>query len=487
MKELNIKVGNPEFSIKEHLWLLAGLIIFGVTATLFVHFLPYIFLPLSGLLLFLFLIAEKEENAFIVLFFILVFFNHFHNVPTESTPIYDYRLFGLNIIEIIIIIFFAVYFSKSAIRGEIRISGSRFLLNKPILCFGFALVLASVIGLLFFGASVRMTFAQLRPLSYVVILYFLTIGFIRTKSQLNKILWAILVFTGLRAIHGMFLYFFDSARRQPGGSSFTFVSHEVIFFMLVLALGFIFISNYLKKDRILYALILITVPTAFSFLFSFRRGAWLGMGLSFFITFLILPKPAKLKLVKVGVPLLSLLLMMIVASKGLTSLEQLAQRFVSVTATSKSVSIAGYGVTGSNMYRLWETVNGLLSLKSHPVFGIGLGTEWPVYIPFRGFFLPRFHFHNTWLSIWLKIGFLGILSFVWMTWLFFKKGLKIGRTIKDQYYKSLCLGLLIFMLSFDISSLFVDFIYYYRSACLLGFVFGVMALLDKFTERGEIV
>lgn len=486
MKELNIEVGNPEFSIKKHLWFLVGLMILGVIATLLAHFLPYIFLVLLGLLVSLFLIAEKEENAFIILFFILIFFNHFRNVATESTPIYDYRLFGLNVIEIILIIFLAVYFSKSAVRGEIRISGSKFLLNKPMLYFGFALVLASVIGLLFFRADVRMTFAQLRPLSYMVILYFLTIGFIRTKFQLNKILWGILFFTGLRAIHGMFLYFFDPARRGAGGGSFTFVSNEIIFFMLVLALGFGFVSNYSKRDWRFYALILLTLPTTFSFLFSFRRGAWLGMGLSFFITFFVLSKPAKLKLAKAGVCLLCLSLVMIVASKGLIALEELVQRFVSVTETSRSISMAGYGVTGSNMYRIWETVNGLICLKSHPVFGIGLGTEWPVYIPFRGFSLSRFHFHNTWLSLWVKMGFWGIFSFVWINWLFYKKGLKIARAIKYQYYKSICLGLLIFMLSVNIALLFGDWIYYYRPACLLGFIFGVMAVLDKFIEKGEI-
>ena len=486
MKKFNTEIENLEFSIKKHIWSLASLIILSITATLLLYFLPYVTLLVLGLLLFLFLIAEKEENAFMVLFFILIFFNHFRNVPTESTPIYDYRLFGLNIIEIIIIIFLAVYFSKFALRGEIKISGSRFLLNKPILYFGFALVLASVIGLLFFGANLRMTFAQLRPLSYVVILYFLTIGFIKTKSQLNKVLWAIIVFTGLRAIHGMFLYFFDPARQRAGGGSFTFVSHEAIFFMLILALGFIFISSYSKKDWRLYTLLLVAIPTTFSFLFSFRRGAWLGIGFSFLITFMVLPKPAKLKLVRAGVPFLFLLLIMIVVLKGSVALEHLVQRFVSMTATSKSISMAGYGVTVSNMYRIWETVNGLISLKSYPIFGIGLGTEWPIYMPFRGISLPRFHFHNTWLSLWLKIGFWGILSFVWINWLFFKNGLKIGRTIKDQYYKSICLGLLIFMLSFDVSSLFIDWIYYYRSACFIGFVFGVMALLDKLTERGEI-
>jgi hypothetical protein len=486
MKIFNTEIENLEFSIKKHIWSLVSLSILSITATLLFHFLPYVTLLVSGLLLFLFLIAEKEENAFIVLFFILIFFNHFHNVPTEATPIYDYRLFGLNIIEIIIIIFLSVYFSKFALSGEIKISGSKFLLNKPILYFGFALVLASVIGLLFFGANLRATLAQLRPLSYVVILYFLTICFIRTKSQLNRVLWAIIVFTGLRAIQGMFLYFFDPARRQVGGGSFTFVSHEALFFMLILALGFIFISSYSKKDCILYTLLLVAISTTFSFLFSFRRGAWLGIGFSFLITFMVLPKPAKLKLVRAGVPFLFLFLIMIIALKGSVALEHLVQRFVSMTATSKSISMAGYGVTVSNMYRIWETVNGLISLKSYPIFGIGLGTEWPIYIPFRGISLPRLHFHNTWLSLWLKIGFWGILSFVWINWLFFKNGLKIGRTIKDQYYKSICLGLLIFMLSFDISSLFVDWIYYYRSACLIGFVFGVMALLDKLTERGEI-
>jgi O-antigen ligase len=487
MKELNIKLLNPEFSIKEHPWFLTGLFIAGVIATLLVYSLPYVILILSGLLLFLFLIAEKKENAFIVLFFILVFFNHFKNVPTESTPIYDHRFFGLNIIEIIIIVFLTFYFCKSSIRGEIKISERQLFLNKPILYFGFALVLASVIGLLFFGANLRITLAQLRPVSYVVILYFLTIGFIRTKSQLNKILWAIIVFTGLRATHGIFLYFFDPARQQPEGGSFTFISHEFTFFMLVLALGFSFASNYSKKDKIFYTVILITLPTTFSFLFSYRRGAWLGMALSFCITFLVLPKATKRQLVKKGVMFLSFLLIMLIISQGLTPLQKLVERLVSVTATSKSISMAGYGVTGSNMYRLWETVNGLISLKNHFIFGIGLGTEWPVYFPFRGFTLSRFHFHNTWLSIWLKIGFLGIFSFVWINWLFFKKGLKIVRTIKDEYYKSICFGLLIFMLGVSIASLFVDFIYYYRSACLLGFVFGVMALLEKFTERGEIV
>ncbi|MDH4222572.1 MAG: O-antigen ligase family protein [candidate division Zixibacteria bacterium] len=472
--------------MKNRIWLLVSLMIISITAILFIHYLPYVTLILSGLLFFLFMIAEKEENAFIVLFFILIFFNHFRNVSTEATPIYDYRLFGFNIIEIIIIIFLAFYFSKFTLRGEIKISMSRFLLNKPILYFGFVLILASVIGLLFFGAKLQVTFAQLRPLSYVVILYFLTIGFIRTKSQLNKILWSIIVFTGLRAIHGMFLYFYDPSRQHTGGGSFTFVSHEAIFFMLILSLGFIFISSYSKKDWKFYTLLFVAIPTIFSFLFSFRRGAWLGMGLSFLITFMILPKTAKLKLVRVGIPFLFLVLIMIVVLKGSVAFEHLVQRFVSMTTTSKSISMSGYGVTVSNMYRIWETINGVISLKSYPIFGIGLGTEWPIYIPFRGISLPRFHFHNTWLSLWLKMGLLGVLSFVWINWLIFKNGLKIGRTIKDQYYKSMCLGLLIFILGFDISSIFVDWIYYYRSACLIGFVFGVMALLDKLIERGEV-
>ncbi|MGB8658013.1 MAG: O-antigen ligase family protein [Candidatus Zixiibacteriota bacterium] len=459
----------------------------GVIASLVFYFSPYIVIILLSLLLLLLLISQKEDNFFLILFFILIFFNQFRNVDTESTYlIYEYHFLGLNLIEGTIIMFLAIYLLKSALRGEIKISASRFFLNKPILCFGMAMVLASVVGLFFFGASLHRTLGQLRPLSYIIILYFLTIVFIKTKTQLNQILWAILIFTGLRATHGIFLYFFDPARQRMGGS-FTFLSHEVTFFMLVLALGFIFISNYPKEDRMIHTWIWIMMPTTFSFLFSFRRGAWLGLGLSFFITFLALPKPVKWKLVKVGVPLLALLLMIMVVVQGLSSLQRLEERLSSVTLTTKNISLAGYGITESNMYRLWETANGLISLKSHPIFGIGLGTEWPVYIPFRGFSLSRFRFHNTWLALWVKIGFWGIFSFIWINWSFFKKGLKLGRIITDRYYKSICLGLLVFVFAVDIALVFGDWIYYFSPACLLGFVFGVMALLERFKERGEIV
>jgi len=65
-------------------------------------------------------------------------------------------------------------------------------------------------------------------------------------------------------------------------------------------------------------------------------------------------------------------------------------------------------------------------IKQHPILGIGLGTFPKIYNQI----IPQIHFppinwlqmhpHNIFLAFWLNLGLLGLISFIWILYLFFK-------------------------------------------------------------------
>jgi putative inorganic carbon (HCO3(-)) transporter len=69
-------------------------------------------------------------------------------------------------------------------------------------------------------------------------------------------------------------------------------------------------------------------------------------------------------------------------------------------------------------------------IKEHPILGIGLGTFPKIYnqtiphIHFPPINWLQMHPHNIFLAFWLNLGLLGLISFIWLLYLFFKNCFK---------------------------------------------------------------
>lgn len=88
----------------------------------------------------------------------------------------------------------------------------------------------------------------------------------------------------------------------------------------------------------------------------------------------------------------------------------------------------GYRTSSATRLEIWQTA--VLMIREHPVFGVGLGNFEAAYRED----VPRIVFpplewlvvkpHNLYLNLWIEMGILGLLAFLALVFLFFRRGLK---------------------------------------------------------------
>lgn len=124
--------------------------------------------------------------------------------------------------------------------------------------------------------------------------------------------------------------------------------------------------------------------------------------------------------------------------------ETLAESLVKRTQSIFSVGLRRGGeldVSGiSNLYRLMEWKESLKRIKEKPILGYGFGYRLTFFDLFTKRRVSTWFVHQNYLLMALKIGLLGLISFVWVSLVFLKKGICALRNIKDPYDKGTILG-----------------------------------------------
>ncbi|KKU16933.1 MAG: O-antigen polymerase [Candidatus Azambacteria bacterium GW2011_GWA2_45_90] len=88
-------------------------------------------------------------------------------------------------------------------------------------------------------------------------------------------------------------------------------------------------------------------------------------------------------------------------------------------------------------------------IKEHPIVGIGPGMFQEEYLALQPQFPPYLEWavpqpHNVFLAFWLQTGIFGLIAFIWLLILFFKRGFEMIK--KDSGTAVLCLSLMIYIL-----------------------------------------
>jgi len=121
-------------------------------------------------------------------------------------------------------------------------------------------------------------------------------------------------------------------------------------------------------------------------------------------------------------------------------------------------------------------------IKQHPIFGIGLGpfpkiyTETIPQVHFPPINWMQMHPHNIFLAFWLNLGILGLISFIWILYLFFKKILFLLTT--DYRLQTIALATAMLVI---IAHGLIDTTYWKNDlACLFWLVVALSAALSRF-------
>ena len=133
----------------------------------------------------------------------------------------------------------------------------------------------------------------------------------------------------------------------------------------------------------------------------------------------------------------------------------------------------------SLLQRVYYWMTSLKVIKDYPVFGVGwagLGDVFMRYKPIGGNFSS--YSHNVFLQLMAETGILGLLSFIWLVFIFLKTALRVIKiNDEDQILK---IGLFCASVSFLLHNL-IDFSFFFSQAAFFWWI--ILGLFSNFYRR----
>ncbi len=365
-------------------------------------------------------------------------------------------------------------------------------LNRPIaifLFFTFMSVIFSQIPLLSLRGYVGKTLE-------FVFLYFSFLECMNSKRRIKIFLTVYFISFALICINGIFQYFagwefihghlgeggriFSSLRQSNDFGAYLIIFIPVLFFLSVFSGG----KRTGMPEKPLVSISLIA-RVAMSLLFivslaclglTFSRGAWLAFVLSLFL--------AGCKKLKFFIPCCILIVTFLgTATPNLKErgdgMSQYINRFMKAANQDDRKAVLWQFIDyDNNRMVYWRGTKKII--KDYPFFGTGLNT----YSQIVGRYKDTWggYAHNCYLQMTVETGLFGIMSFLWVLFVFFRNSLKGLRLIEDQVHWVLLFGFLTGLLAFLIHS-FVDTNFYSTQlASLMWIIMGVIVALQKINE-----
>ncbi|PIU01651.1 hypothetical protein COT68_02080 [bacterium (Candidatus Torokbacteria) CG09_land_8_20_14_0_10_42_11] len=361
----------------------------------------YIFLIFALIILFLISLAKPRFGLYLILFFL-------------PSYLVRYQFFGIptTFLELAIYSVFIAWFIQVFARQNLSKKTKRlYLILKP-----FILPLA-----LFFGAAIistiispdkRISLGVLKAWFFdplLVLILFLDLG--RRPRHIKRTILALFISASLIAAYGLYEYIFRVGLDSDGrlNSFFVPANYAAMFIAPILILSLVLI----RKTKFKLLLITYYLSLIFALYLTKSYGGWLGVFAGLFFLWMR---------VKIPVKRLKYLLIFAFCVILVATVQAGSPKF------GRLFDFTNRSSSGARS-QIWQT--SLLIIKKHPVLGVGLGNFEAVYretVP-KVVFPPLEWLvvkpHNLYLNLWIEMGFLGLASFFWLIFLFFKQGWRL--------------------------------------------------------------
>jgi putative inorganic carbon (HCO3(-)) transporter len=359
---------------------------------------------------------------------IFIFFNPF----PHTTSIKEVCFYGSAIIVLILIYFKKIDFSF-----------------KSPLTLPFALFTAWVFIGLFFaldkGNSIHDFYAHL--LKYLAIFYIL-INFIKTKKRFEILSWIIIISAGIFSIGGIIYFYIISGKPisvRMGFPDFASINNVGIVTIpaMVLSLTFFIKEKKVPNKTVLLICVFATLTAS---LLTQTIGTLIGVIFSSLILF------TKNKKALIVFFLILFIFLGFLPIKNRINLNNIRNKFKP---------------QNSERVKIWYTY--LQIIKEHPIKGIGFGMR--SYITkeyFDKFEQHRataptkykaasfFTTHNMFVGITIRIGFIGLVLFLYIISMFVYMGFKMSRHGQNNFIRQWALCLLAVLVAYLTQAMFTD-------------------------------
>lgn len=343
------------------------------------------------------------------------------------------------------------------------------------------------------GGDIIISLWEIRALFYLLIMFLLVPQIIRTRSQLETLLWTCIAGISFKALQG-------AARYAALGFSFgywpnifeTLTNHEDPVFIItlwLLLLGLALMGGHRGQKRALLWLLPLLI---LGFVAAQRRATYASFAVSLLAFVLLIPRRERRLVASFSFVFMIIFgIYLAMFWNSYSRLGYVAQQF-KATFTDEP-GVRGQKDIESTIYRKQENYNLASNIEADPLVGKGFGRPfdtpvrlWNIQVNKLGTYIP----HNQILWVFVKMGFIGAFAF----WFFFNSfvfrgAMAFGR-LKDPYLRAICAVSIVAIMNQLVVS-YVDMqLTFYRNMIYLGTLMGLLPVLmhlDAGTTGGQAV
>ena len=312
-------------------------------------------------------------------------------------------------LEICLLLTVVGWFLQRASARDWRLAGAPLL--RPMLFFGVMVVFGFAWGMAN-GGDFTVAMWELRPLVYMVAMFVLASNLFTRAAQYVRLAWLIILAVAIQNFFALQYYFGLSVAERDALEALTEHPTSLLYcFVFLLTLALCVVRSTSPMARFL--LILTTIPTVWVFVLSQRRAAFIALMAGFVVVAIVLWFRRR----KAFMALVPLVLLVFV---GYTAAFWNTTEGIGFGAVAVKSVIAPGDLSekdeSSDLYRQIENFDLVYTAKTDP-FGVGFGKPFyqPIPLPDISFFVfSEYIPHNSIMWIWLKMGYLGFVTLLFV-------------------------------------------------------------------------
>jgi hypothetical protein len=362
-------------------------------------------------------------------------------------------------------------------------------LDLPMLLFYGLAVFSTFIAIRYSSLEARDGFTGVRYITYYLT-FFVVTHLVKDKSQVIFLFNGMLFLAMLVAIFTIIQYFLGTSITilsgrvevlSTQGKVYSGITRVITPGTSLLLVGFIcniaiIVIEKFRRESLIY--LFQTGVIGIGILLSFHRNLWAGAGLSIFLLIFLMKKFNRrwilgwaLAATFLGSVLLFTILIL-PESKGSLLMKSVYDRFSSI------FRLETYSLSNRESTLRWrdfEYEHATAKIKSNPIFGIGLGSQYRPYLPgvdWEGFD-GRAWIHNGHMWILVKTGILGYLSFIGLSIVFLIRGFKYWRLINDTRLRAIVIGSTLSYFAILLGSIAEPLIMIWPWITVIGILMGI--------------
>jgi len=405
-------------------WKLAimlGILASVVSASLFVHtwyVLPFAILTLGAAVVSLFASVRFPHLLFLI-FAVIAWFPEFASTDwnawtAEDAPsLYNFRPISAITVSVFDYLFAAivmVWLLKYVLPDPQKLLKAPF--ARIMLAF-FAVWVLNLLHGLYRGNETYQALREFRVGAYFVLTYFMVVTACGEMEEVRKFIKLSVALAAVVGVYGIFRYVLGMGAEFADVRLIYYdIADSMLLYIAMLLIASFAIEGSVIKGKALLTIAL-TLPMVFSFLFSYRRGAWVAFtgGLVFLVIFY--PRRARLRrqiLRRVFLPAVAIVaLISAVPFLRNNGLDFVVTRITSIFTVTEDPS---------NVFRILDAQNALNAFAQHPILGVGAGGRYELEFASKDPVMMKFmeHVsnasHDGYLYVLFKAGIIGFLVYL---------------------------------------------------------------------------